>query len=150
MLTKKQNAIYRPLVKRAWRVFCDRTGKDTNDRGARESWYRRELVSSLLGIYTTKQVQTGAEFDAICLHFATLAGDPEAIDYWTRADERRALWRLKQTMRNAGVDWPYVHGITRNMGYSKPIDDLPAALILKINTAVYLYWKRQAKRNAAV
>lgn len=142
MLTRRQNGIYRPLVKAAFAIYCRKGGTDKFD-----PWYRKELVNAL-GIYTTKEVKDQAQLDELCIHFATLSGDRKEIDYWTRAQERRALWRLQATMRNAGVDWPYVNGIAHKMGYDRDIATLPAELILKINTALYLHWKRKQKALA--
>ncbi len=147
MLTGKQQAIYRPLVDRAWSAFCKR-----DIMGyvmGRDAWYRKVLVQEL-GIYSTKEIpgNDGQKFDALCLVFATITGDQKEIEYWSSAAERRALWMLRQTMQNAGVDEPYVRGIARNMGMGdRPIQDLPAELILKINTAVFIYMKRRQKHQ---
>lgn len=144
MLTRRQNAIYRPLVDKAWLAHCSRQGAEPEDRAARGRWYRKTLLESSLGVYTSKEITTAWQFDKLLEVFAVLSGDVEAIDYCARAQERRALWLLKQTMRKAGVDSSYVAGIARHMGYGdKPIEDLPAELILKINTALYMHCKRQ-------
>jgi len=141
MLTRKQNGIYRPLVKRAYRAYCDKGGCLSY-----EEWYRRQLIESELGICTTKQIKEAHEFDILCLHFAVLLNDQTEIDYWSRAVERRALWMLKETMKKADVGWPYVKGIARNMNFGdREIRDMPAKLILKLNSAVYLHMKRKEK-----
>jgi len=150
MLSPRQNARYRPLVSKAWGMYCLRNQINLNVRAAFDAWYRKVLVSNL-GIYSTKEIseRDEAKFDALCLCFATAAGDQAAIEYWSTAAERRALWRLEQTMKKAGVDWPYINGIARNMGFGeRPVQDLPAELILKLNTAVFVYLKRKEKRHA--
>lgn len=134
-LSRSQNAIYRPLVKTAYRVYLEKGGTLKFD-----PWYRHELVTAA-GIYTTKQIQGAEDFDALCLHFATLTNDQEQIDYWSRAPERRALWRLDQTMAKAGVGWAYVEAIAQKR-FDRPIAELPAELILKINVMIYKHWKR--------
>ena len=155
MLNGKQQSLYRPLVDSAWLAYGARNpGSSANCKAGYEKWYRETLVKNL-GIYTTKEIKDEAQFDALCLVFATLGGDQTQIDYWSRAAERRALWRLQQTMKNAGVNWAYVQGIARNMNFIQGesanwIDDLPAELILKLNTAVFVHMKRKDKAAKAV
>jgi len=141
-LSRAQNGKYRPLVKKAYHVYCASGGNDLFD-----PWYRKQLVNSL-GVHTTKQLKTAGEFDQACLHFATLAGDAKEIDHWSRASERRALWVLEQSMRKLDVGWPYVKGVARNLGFGdRPIRDLPATLILKINTALDKQVRRKEKKK---
>ena len=142
MLTRRQNAVYRPLVAEAWQAYCSRHGGDVGDSRAKDAWYREQLVDAL-GIYTTKQVRDADEFDRLLLHFATIAGNDEWIDRASRGPERRALWRLRKTMKNAGEPLSYVYGIARHMGYDLALEELPAEAVLKINTALYKHWKRK-------
>lgn len=148
MLNGQQNGIYRPLVKAAWLKYCADGGRDPADKSLRETWYRKQLLDAC-GYWTTKQIATAEEFDKVLAHFAILAGDRKMVAWVAESQERRAHWRLRQTMHNAGVDWPYVEGIQRKMGYAdKALEDLPAEIVLKINTAVYLHWRRQQKKAA--
>jgi hypothetical protein len=145
MLTGREQGIYRPLVDQAWRVHCARTGRDPASQAGREEWYRVQ-VQKAVGFYTTKQVKMPQEFDRLCLHFATVAGDEKAIGYWSAAAERREMHRLQMTMRTMGVDRAYVHGIARQMGFpDKGLESLPAELIHKLNTALFLQSKRQER-----
>lgn len=152
MLTGKQNSIFRPLVEKAWSALCVRNSVSLSDEVAHKAWYRKVLVMQF-GFYSTKQVpaDNSVLFDELCLHFATLSGDEREIGYWSAAEERRAMWRLTHTMENAGVGWPYVLAIARNMGFDVSDDtkvhELPAEHILKLNTAVYLYMKRQEREQ---
>jgi len=117
---------------------------------ASDKWYRQALVEGV-GISSTKQIAPKDQklFDNLCLCFATLSGNDQQIDYWSRAAERRALWMLEQTMKKAGVDMPYVTGIANNMGFGDSyLRDLPAEMILKLNTAVYKHWKRKSTKRA--
>ena len=142
MLTGRQNGIFRPLAKAAYKAYCDRGGV-----GSYDDFYRRELMRAI-GVFTTKQIKSGVEFDTICAHFATLSGDEKQIEYWSRAPERRAIWILRKSMGKARVGDAYVQGIAKKMGFGdRPVKDLPAELILKLNTAVFLYKKRQAKKE---
>lgn len=130
----------------AWQAHCTESGEDPTDRNAHEAWYRAELVASV-GVYTTKQVSTPEDFDKLCLHFATLAGDDTQIDYWTRAPERRALWWLKREMAKTGKSGAYVHGIARKMNFpDRPIEDLPEEMIRKLATALYKSRKREERK----
>lgn len=154
MLSGKLHAIFNPIKKAAWLMHCNRTKAAADDRIAQDAWYRKELVRGV-GVYSTKQIVSNADFDLLCLHFATLSDDQRQIAYWSRAEERRALYQLSRTMNNAGVNWRYVGGIARNMNMlpadadpadaQRLISELPASLILKINAAVYLYWKRSGR-----
>lgn len=148
MLNGKQQSIFQPLKEAAWLAYCGRNPLvDPKHKGSMTDWYRKVLTQEL-GVWTTKELSEHDQdkFDALCLVFATIAGNQKEIEYWSSAAERRALWRLKQTMKNAGVDLAYVRGIMRNMNMGdKAIEDLPAELILKINTAVFIYMKRRSK-----
>jgi len=145
MLSKRQNAVYRPLVKAAWIAFCQATGRDTLSKAAYNDWYRKELVDSA-HVYTSKQVSDPDTFDALCLHFARLSNNTAEIEYWSTAKERRALWRLGQTMKKAGVGWAYVQAISEHQGNGdKRVDELPADRILKINSALDMHVQRQAR-----
>lgn len=149
MLTGQQQKIFQPLKSAAWQTHCARTGADVKDGKALDKWYRQAMVTGV-GIYSTKQIGPKDQhlFDSLCLHFATLAGLDSQIDYWARAAERRALWALQQTMKNADVDMTYVKGIAKQMGFrAGDIKDLPAEMILKLNTAVYKHWKRHSVKR---
>jgi hypothetical protein len=142
------------LKSAAWLNHCKASGLAPNNKVAEDAWYRKELIDGL-GIWSSKEVSPKDPdmFDRLCLRFATISGDAEQIAYWTAADERRAIWRLEATMKNAKVGEGYVVGIARNMGFLRDncgfesIKDLPAEQILKINTAVFIYMKRHQKQE---
>ena len=138
------------MVGKAWRAYCTKAHQAPKSKDAHEAWYRAELVACV-GVYTTKQVKTVEDFDKLCLHFATLSGDQDQIDYWTRAPERRALWWLEQEMEKADKPWAYVHGIARKMNFpDRPIEDLPEELIRKLATALFTARKRHEKKAVHV
>jgi len=144
--------IYRGLVNKAWRVHCERDQVDINDKQARDRWYRRELLRSPLNVYTSKQIVTADDEDAICLHFAMLTGDERQIHYWSSAEERRAMWVLRKTMNKLGVSQNYVTSVGMQMGFlseqgHRSIDELPAELILKINAALDMHAHRRARKE---
>lgn len=160
MLSRGQNSKYRPLVKEAWAMVCRHKNLNPGDRSTRESWYRNELVHRF-GVWTTNQLTASdpRQFDDLLRHFAMIACNEAWLDRLAHADEIRALWRLKQTMRSVGVDWPYVRAIAVQMGYiqseisdlksqiptESALLELPAELILKINTALALHRHRHRK-----
>jgi hypothetical protein len=148
-LSPSNNGLYRPLARRAWAVHCERNGLDPACSLAFDRWRRSETWTRL-GIYTTKEIRSQEQFDELMLHFATIANDAGEIGYWTRASERRALWRLRKTMANAGVGDAYVDGICVQMGYPLPISELPASQVLKINSAVYMHWRRTSRKGVTV
>jgi hypothetical protein len=151
MLTRAQQAIYRPLVERAWQAQCRVAGSDPADRPSRDAWYRRQLVG-LLGIYTTKQASTTDDFDQLVLHFAGLVGDTYWLDRISRSAERRALFQIRRQLRELSehegreVDWSYARAIYRQMsGHNampEHMHDCPAALLLKIVAALHTHLRR--------
>jgi hypothetical protein len=153
MFTGRQQAEFRPLVKRAWAEVCRRSGWVDTPSG-RETWYRAE-VKSILGVDSTRSADPVRDFDRLMLSFATLANDTELIGYYSAADERRALHQLQNTINNAAragveISEPYLSGIARRMGFGdRPLTELPAVQILKINTACFIHWKRREKELQA-
>ena len=148
MLSRREQSIFRPLVEEAWRAYCVRNEQDRRDRAARNKWYRKELLSSDLGINSTKQVRTPKELDTILLHFAVIAGNEHWLDRLAAGDERRALFVLQQTVERVGVDRNYVRGIARQMGYGdRRIEELPATTILKINAAMSKHEERKRRHE---
>ena len=155
MLTPSKQGIFRPLKAAAWRAHCARSNIVlVHDKIAEDRWYRQTLVTQC-GIYTTKEIagNDASAFDALCLCFATIAGDETQIEYWARATERRALWQLKQNMSKANVTREYIESIAVRMGFiqeggNMAIEDLPAELILKINTALFMHNRRRQSHAA--
>ena len=139
MLTRPQQAKYRPLVKRAWQAHCARTGCSTVADGAYETWYREQLMDAC-GIYTTKQASPTKDFDALMAHFATIAGDEYWIDRATRGDEIRLRHMIAQEQSRGNISDAYIAGIARNMGLRRALDDMPAAHLWKV-------WNALARHN---
>lgn len=79
MLTKAQQAQFRPLVKRAWLAQCEISGTHPNSKQARETWYREQLWAAC-NIRTTKNA-TNADYKALISRFTMLseAGDVVAL-----------------------------------------------------------------------
>jgi len=143
--------IYRGLVDKAWRAHCETENANAADKAEKERWYRKELLRTL-NVYTTKQVFAVEDEDTLCLHFATLANDQREIHYWSRAEERRAIWVLRKTMNAAGVNLNYVRQMAIRMGFlteKETLEDLPAELILKINAALDMHAHRRTRKEAS-
>jgi hypothetical protein len=138
------------VVAKAWAEHCRRSALATVDRAAKDAWYRSQ-VKGVLGVDTTRGADPVRDFDRLMLHFATLAND----DYWIKrcsvGEETRALHQLQRTIDNAaraGVDISdaYLAGIAKHMGFGdRPLDQLPAAAVLKVRTAISLHWQRKKK-----
>jgi len=79
MLTKAQQAQYRPLVKRAWLAQCAISGTPPNNKTAFDTWYREQLWAACR-IRTTKNA-TQAHYKTLIGRFTMLseAGDVVAI-----------------------------------------------------------------------
>ena len=144
MLSRRHNAVYRPLVQKAWLAHCARSGKDPENKSEKDQWYRKQLVENF-GFYTTKQARSASDVDRLCLHFATIAGDEKAISYFVQAEERRALWVLRKSMARSRVSDSYVQAMSERMGFSLPFTELPAESILKLNMALSMHNRRKAK-----
>jgi hypothetical protein len=156
MLTPRQQAIYRPLVERAWQADCQRSGCHPGADGARETWYRRQLVDCL-GVYTTKQCNQTTDLDALLGHFAAIAGD----DYWVRrasaSAERRMLWVIKAQLSGLAAaegrpaDWNYVRAIYAQMNrhhlLPELMSDCPASLLRKVIQAINTHVRRLNHRH---
>ena len=71
MLTRGQQAEFRPLVHAAWESQCKLTGRDSKDRFARDLWYREQLMS-VAGIRSTRDAGK-AEFRALISWFTIIA-----------------------------------------------------------------------------
>lgn len=74
-LKRSQQAEYRPLVKRAWLMHCDRTGLASSNRQVYDDWYR-ELLWSTCRIRSTTQADERA-YTTLLARFTMLtqAGD---------------------------------------------------------------------------
>jgi len=85
MLTKAQQAQFRPLVKRAWLAQCGLSGTPPNSRHAQDAWYREQLWAACR-LRTTKNA-TIADYKALIARFTMLseAGDVVAISGLTEA-----------------------------------------------------------------
>jgi hypothetical protein len=149
MLSPRQQSKYRPLVERAWQAECARSGTKPECDGARESWYRRQLLDAC-GIYTTKEADPVNDYDALRLHFAIIAGDQTLIDYFSCASERRILHNIRATIASGAVTEAYVLGIARNMGYREDLDSLPADHLWRVWNALIRHNKRHAKEKLEV
>jgi len=83
MLTRAQQARYRPLVHRSWLAHCDLTGTAPNNQQARDDWYRDILWSSCR-IRSTRQASQ-REFKILIKRFTLLsqAGDSVEVQGFT-------------------------------------------------------------------
>lgn len=69
---RKMQGEFRPLEKAAWELHCSRSGLAASDRAERDSWYRRELKIAT-GKTSTKDCDSGRDFERCCAHFEALA-----------------------------------------------------------------------------
>lgn len=140
--TRGQQKYFRPMVKAAWAKHCVREKIHPDSRMAYDNWYRSVLLDSA-GIYTTKEANPAADFDAVMLAFAQIAGD----DYWIKrcseGVERRWKFLIDQKLRALGKTRAYLGGILRHMRLDQqPLDDLPAEYLQKVFIALDEQFKR--------
>jgi hypothetical protein len=96
MLTKTQQAEFRPIVRRAWEAVCRQTGRNVSDIVARDAWYRGQLKAAA-GIRSTKEADDHAYHILINL-FIMLSegGDFVHIQGWTEPQNTQ-FRRLAET-----------------------------------------------------
>lgn len=149
MLTPRQQAIYRPLVQRAWLAHCARTGQNPEADAPHESWYRAQLIEAI-GVYTTKQANPTRDFDRLLAHFAAIAGELDLVRRAAEGDERRLRFLIAQEVQRGAVKEAYVLGIARNMGFpAKALSELPADHLWRIWNALLRHNKRHAAPTAS-
>ena len=146
-----QQAIYRPLVERAWRADCARTGCSPEADGARETWYRRQL-NEVCGVFTTRELNGAEDLDRLLIHFAGIAGDEAMLIHATRSHERRVLYVIRQKIGDLArlegreVTWDYVRAIYAQMNrhhlLPERISDCPADLLRKVIQALDKHVRR--------
>lgn len=110
MLTPSQQAVYRPLVDRAWANQCAMSGVPVKDKLSRQVWYR-DLLKSRFGIASTKDANPSS-FSVLVKTFECLAQAQARparvidIDSWTPSQNaviRRlagAAWRKESDRGN--------------------------------------------------
>lgn len=111
MLKPSEQAVFRPLVDRAWLAQCRVTGARPNDKIARQAWYR-EVLRSVIRVESTKDADSRA-LPVLVTTFTRLAQsspDPQPallIEEWTDAQNavlRRlaaAAWEKEQGRGNS-------------------------------------------------
>ena len=144
MLTPRQQAIYRPLVQRAWLAHCARTGQNPEADAPHESWYRAQLMDAM-GIYSTKEASPTRDFDRLLGHFGGIAGETDLVLRSAEGDERRLRYLIAREIQRGAVPEAYVLGIARNMGYpAKALSELPADHLWRIWNALLRHNRRHA------
>ncbi len=152
MLKREQQALYRPLVDRAWTIECGKIPASRDNLAARERWYRQALLDAG-GWYTSKQCNPAADFDRLMLHFAKLADDAYWIDKASKGAERRLLYWIRRRMSDLGalqgreVDWPYTRAIMTHMNLPLDVVDCPADLLQKVFVALDKEVKRLRRKG---
>ena len=149
MITPRQQAIYRPLVKRAWLAHCAGAGLSPEADAAYETWYRHQLMGAC-GIYTTKQANPTKDFDRLIARFAEIAGDADLAMRAAEGDERRLRHLIASEVKRGAVTEAYVLGIARNMGFPRDsLADLPAEHLWRVWNALLRHNRRHASNHAA-
>jgi hypothetical protein len=154
--SRAQQSKYRPMVTAAWTAHCAREGLDVGDKGAREAWYRKQLLECV-GEYTTKALDQTDDFDQVMLHFAQVAGD----DYWmeklAHGKETRMIYligrRLKDLDRLDAPNvhtWAYARAVHDHMGLPADIEDCPAGLLWKVFQALSTHARRLTARTEEI
>lgn len=147
MLSGKQQKIFQRIKLAAWLEICRRDPMlDAEDKIALDKWYRNELLKGI-GTWSTKQIAQNDHtlFDKLCLHFARLSNDAAEIAYWSAAEERKLLWRIRQLMLNLRLSEAYLLGILKRMGFSQDVEELPAEHLRKVLSALTYQSKRVEK-----
>lgn len=78
MLTKSEQAVFRPLVEKAWIKHCVLMEISPNNRPAKDAWYR-DQVHSTIGKWSTRDADPVIDYQNLIDRFMLLAGDPQLI-----------------------------------------------------------------------
>ena len=147
-MTPKQRIAFFRLFNDAWTV--------SGPGGDKDAWRKAEMAVAVPGLTSTKRVDDPATFDALMLHFATLAQDADAIRYYAAAEERRYRHILRAVeadlafLRHEGFNDAYMLGIYHQAGapHYNTIDDIPAErlrLIVQISDSHVRKLRRAAR-----
>lgn len=153
--TPSQQPRYRGLVKAAWSAHADLNGISPDADGAYETWYRAELQAAI-GKTSTKEANAVEDYDLACLHFACIADDFSAINYFSAAAERRISHLIERDMdaltklEGRKVDWPYVRSIYTTMELPLTMEEAPAAILRKVYQALNTHVRRLDRRRRSV
>lgn len=156
--TPAQQGLYRPLVERAWRAYCDRTNCSPHADGFRETWYRQQIYE-VCGVNTTKDCNNTEDFDFLLIRFATIAGDEHMIAHATASAERRMRWVINkklaeiEKLEGRPVSWRYAQALYAQMSshhlLPDDINDCPAALLRKVVQALDTHARRLRRHGVA-
>lgn len=153
--SRSQQPRYRALVKSAWIAHADLHRLAVDADGAYETWYRHELQQAI-GKTSTSQADAVEDYDLACLHFACIASDFSAIDYFSNAAERRMLHLIKLRMQTLTklegrmVDWSYVRAIYQHMDLPLTMEDAPASILRTVLQALDTHVRRLDARRRTV
>jgi hypothetical protein len=98
MLTKSEQAVYRPLVEKAWLKHCVLMEISPNNRPAKDAWYR-DQVHSTIGKWSTRDADPNRDYQPLLARFMILAGDPQLIIVkgWSQSQTE---WFTKEAHRS--------------------------------------------------
>jgi hypothetical protein len=149
--TPGQQGKFRPMVAKAWQSHCKGNALDPRDKAAREDWYRGELLACL-GRDTTKDANTGRDFDIVMAHFETfIFGEC----YWNlkiaQGETRRMLHTIHSIAEQYDFDDAYARSVAAKVlkweGYLVSLNDItdPKDLV-RVRTALLIQGRRVQKR----
>jgi len=93
MLTRSQQAEFRPLFKRAWSNHCEQTALSVEDALSRDVWYREQILSATAGRVRSTKLINGEEFASLLSRLRMLADDETQVEIsgWTPAQNTRFI-----------------------------------------------------------
>jgi hypothetical protein len=147
--SRPQQGKYRQLVDDA---YANERARLVNQVPPKDDW-RRQINLNATGKYSTKEMNSTGDFDAVMLELAILAED----DYWigrlSSAAERRIRWIISkqflpdlQYLKQQSIHWSYIKGICEHMHVPTELDDCPAQLLIKVLQAVDSHVRRLARK----
>jgi hypothetical protein len=152
MFTPRQQPRYRALVGAAWLAHCERHGlSDDQPDEVYKAWYQDQLTECI-GMVSTVGASQVDDYDLACLHFAQIAGDENAMAYFSSSAERRMRHLISDRLRSVSTlegwtcDWHYVRSIYEHMNLPLTIDDAPAKLLWTVFKALDTH-ARRLRRN---
>lgn len=149
--TRSQQGIFRPMVTRAWRKHACAEGLNPSDRKAQDAWYRAELVKAI-GRDSTRDCNSGRDFDTLMAHFEIIAGGIEWNLRVQTGDTERFRWSIRQICEKWDITDAYARATAKKLlhwpGYLTSLDQITDPDDLrKVQIALLKQARRQSRRE---
>ncbi|QBG47850.1 hypothetical protein EGM51_10760 [Verrucomicrobia bacterium S94] len=147
-ISRGQQGKYRTLVDAAYMAEAQRLRGEI----PRKDEWRRQLNVRTTGKYSTKQMNSTTDFDAVMLELAIIADDYYWINRLSTAAERRLRHIIEwfiydlEYLTKQTITWKYIQGICKQAGYADSLMDCPAEHLAKVMQMTDTHVRRLANK----